>query len=322
VTEIDPVLAGVGDSRLEWTDLPADVRSSIEQRLGSKVRTAVSQPQGFSPAMASRLVLADGRRCFAKAIGPDDLSGAPGGQDIYRREAAIAARLPAAAPAPRLLESWETDRWLVLLFEDVDGRHPSLPWEHREFSNVLDAISTMSNALTPSPVSAPPAEIPGGVSYWALLAAHPEPLHRLSDLDLWATENVDKLATLELTSGPVYRGATLVHTDIRADNILLTDEAAIFVDWPHARIGPPWLDLLWFLPSVAMQGGPEPNAVFWNQPAAANADRDSVIGVLCGIAGFFLFGATQPAPPGLPHLRKMQYAQGAQALRWVKKLLA
>ena len=33
----------------------------------------------------------------------------------------------------------------------------------------------------------------------------------------------------------------------------------LVVDWPHARIGAAWVDLLWFAPSVAMQGGPAPN---------------------------------------------------------------
>jgi hypothetical protein len=36
--------------------------------LGSRVVSAVTQPGGFSPGAAARLVLADGRRAFAKAV--------------------------------------------------------------------------------------------------------------------------------------------------------------------------------------------------------------------------------------------------------------
>ena len=70
------------------------------------------------------LSLADGRRVFVKAIGPDYESGAPGGQDIYRREARIVAGLPGSAPVPRLMESWEADNWVVLLFEEIGGGIP------------------------------------------------------------------------------------------------------------------------------------------------------------------------------------------------------
>ncbi len=56
----------------------------------------------------------------------------------------------------------------------------------------------------------------------------------------------------------------LAHTDIRADNILLTQDRVVFVDWPWAFIAAPWFDLLTMLPSVLAFGGPP-------QPRAAVA---------------------------------------------------
>jgi aminoglycoside phosphotransferase (APT) family kinase protein len=47
----------------------------------------------------------------------------------------------------------------------------------------------------------------------------------------------------------------LLHADIRADNILLTRQRAMVVDWPWAR-GAAFTDLVLFAPSVALQGGP------------------------------------------------------------------
>ena len=43
-----------------------------------------------------------------------------------------------------------------------------------------------------------------------------------------------------------HRGAQAarVLTDIRADNILLTQDRVVFVDWPWACIAAPWFDLL------------------------------------------------------------------------------
>jgi hypothetical protein len=93
-----------------------------------------------------------------------------------------------------------------------------------------------------------------------------------------------------------------------------------FVDWPHARVGAPWLDLAYFLPSVAMQGGPLPDEVFWGHPLARFAQRQDVSSVLAGLAGFMIHSATQPPPPGIPNLRSFQLAQGQQAVRWLRKM--
>lgn len=316
------MLAGRGGTRVAWRRMPLPVRASVERRLGSRVEHAESQDHGFSPAMASRLALANGSRVFVKAIGPDHESGAPGGQEIYRREARTTSRLPAAVAAPGLIDSWDVDGWVVLVFEDIDGHHPRLPWRDFELRRVLDAMTDLSERLTPSPVSAPPAAIPGGLNGWELLASDPALLGRLPELDPWVRDHLRVLAARSGGSRPAWNGRTLLHTDLRADNIVLTDDRVMFVDWPHARIGAPWIDLLWFLPSVAMQGGPPPTDLFWSHPIAQGADADAVLAVLAGVAGFFTYGATQPPPPGLPRLRRFQLGQAVEAVAWLRHLIS
>jgi aminoglycoside phosphotransferase (APT) family kinase protein len=154
-----------------------------------------------------------------------------------------------------------------------------------------------------------------------MLSDEPAALIRLVGLDLWVRENLDRLTKIAVTSGQAFEGSTLLHSDIRADNILLTDEGVYFVDWPHATVGAAWLDLLYFLPSVAMQGGPDPQATFWSHPVANGARGDTVRSVLAGMAGFFIYGATQPPPPGLPTVRRFQLAQGIEAVRWLRQML-
>ena len=65
--------------RLEWDEALALITFNrpekrnaistrmIEEILGAPVVAAHSQPGGFSPGLGARLVLADGRRAFAKA---------------------------------------------------------------------------------------------------------------------------------------------------------------------------------------------------------------------------------------------------------------
>jgi hypothetical protein len=88
--------------RLGWRETPARVRAAIRSWLGAEVVDARSQPGGFSPGLAARLRLADGRRVFVKAIGAERT---PLGPSSYRAEARITAALPPSVPAPRLLWS-------------------------------------------------------------------------------------------------------------------------------------------------------------------------------------------------------------------------
>jgi hypothetical protein len=50
------------DSRIGWLDLPRHVRLAVEATIGGAVVEAVSQPDGFSPATADRVRIADERR--------------------------------------------------------------------------------------------------------------------------------------------------------------------------------------------------------------------------------------------------------------------
>ena len=65
--------------RVPWDRLPSEIRVVIEQRLGATVTRAATSPGGFSPGLAARLELEDGRRVFAKAVGPEPNRDSPGG---------------------------------------------------------------------------------------------------------------------------------------------------------------------------------------------------------------------------------------------------
>ncbi|MGH2812581.1 MAG: hypothetical protein ACRDI1_07705 [Actinomycetota bacterium] len=110
--------------------------------------------------------------------------------------------------------------------------------------------------------------------------------------------------------------------DIRADNLLLSDNKLWVVDWPHAALGAEWMDLLLFLPSVAMQGGPKAWEIFDQHPTVAGADPSDVDAVLCAFTGMLVVGALAPPPPGLPTVRTFQAALGRAALEWLKGRLA
>jgi aminoglycoside phosphotransferase (APT) family kinase protein len=313
-----PPAAGV---RVPWAEVPAAVRAAVEELVGDRVVAAVTQLGGFSPGVAARLRLAGGGRAFVKATGPHLNPDSPG---LHRAEARITAALPASAPVPRLLGSLDRDGWVVLALEDVAGAHPVQPWREDELRRVLEAATELSKALTPSPIEAPRLAdaLDEQFQGWRRLAnAHRDGEDTLSWLDPWSRANVDRLAALEDAWSDAAAGDTLLHNDMRADNILLTPDRVVFVDWPWAAIGAPWTDLVGMTPSVLMQGGPALLPVIEEHVTALGADPDAVTAVLAALTGYFMYQSHQPPPPGLPTVRAFQRAQGEAALPYLRRRL-
>jgi Ser/Thr protein kinase RdoA (MazF antagonist) len=292
--------------RIGWRDLPAHVQDAIAEILGSPVEEAVSQSGGFSPGTADRVLTTTGQRAFVKAVSPDQN---PKSAEMARREAAINAALPGTAPAPRLLGTFDDGHWIVLVFEDVDGRHPRTPWEKSELDAAVRAVRDLSRSLTPSPLphGRTAAEtLTTDFGGWSRIAADPP-----ADLEPWLLPRLDELAGIAARGLASLTGDTLVHLDVRPDNMLITPAGdVLFVDWPHGCNGPDWLDLTLLALNVEVHGG-DGDALL---PAAG---VDAVI----GFVGYFLDQARQAPPPGLPTVRAFQRAQGDALLPWMRRRL-
>ena len=303
--------------RLPWQAIPGQLRAEIERQLGGPVAEAVTQPGGFSPGVAARLLLADGRRAFVKAVG--DIN--PESPAIHRAEAKIAAALPPGTPSARLLGFIDTDDWVILTFEDIVGRMPAQPWQPAELERVLAAMADLAASLTPAPISAPLASerfrsLGRG---WRLLAARFRAgADDLAGADPWLRDNLDALAGLEEGFATAVDGPCLAHGDVRADNILLTRDRVVFVDWPWACLAQPWFDLVGMLPSVAMNGGPAPESVLASHPVTRGADGGAITTMVAALAGTWTYLGRKPDPPGLPTLRAFQLAQADITLGWLR----
>jgi aminoglycoside phosphotransferase (APT) family kinase protein len=300
--------------------MPTRLQSVVENWMKSPVADVADQFGGFSPGVAARLSMTDGRKVFIKAAGPELNPDTPA---LHRREAAVAARLPDGVPAPRLLFTHDEggDGWIVMLFEDVDGRNPGMPWTNDDARRLVEGMQLLAVSLSPSPlemqeVGTVADHFRASVCGWAELLAMGTRLQ-----DEWAMRNLEKLAAIERLAPTATKGRSLIHFDIRADNVLLTRERVYFVDWPHARIGAPWVDLLGLAPSVAMQGGPELDELLGMYKMPAAVSREAITTVLASIAGYFVRSSLKPPPPGIPGVREFQAAQGAAAVRWLKARL-
>lgn len=295
--------------------MPGTVQAAIEDRLGSKVVAAHSQTGGFSPGVAARLELTDGSRAFVKAVCTVPNPDSPA---MHRREARIAAALPASVPAPALRFSYDDGEWIALAFDDVDGHNPTMPWNAAELERVLSALHDLAVALTPAPIALDTARdgLARQLGGWRRIAADEKLRARVPG---GVRRRLPELLDLEEHWPEAVGGDSLVHLDLRADNILLTSARVFVVDWPAAAIGAPWLDLVAMLPSVAMQGGPEPEGVWRAHPLGRGVDDRRVDAFVAALAGYFVHSALLPAPAGLPTLRVFQAGQGTTAFDWLAR---
>lgn len=275
--------------RLEWRFLPPHIRAEVERRLGAPVTDAVSQTGGFTPGFASVLTCADGSRHFVKAA---STIAQQVFADAYREEARKLEMLPDGVPAPRLLWIHDADDWVVLGLEYVDGRPPLRPWVPAELAAASQMAITIAERLTPAP-----AGIDRAVDDFAAWPA------------LW--DRVDHPRAAECRAladryAEVVDGETLVHVDIRDDNLIVRpDGSVVACDWNWPVRGAAWLDSLFLL--IGPRGdGLDVEAHIAAHPLLAGVDPEHVDVAIALVLGYFSASAQQPVPPTSPYLRQAQ----------------
>jgi aminoglycoside phosphotransferase (APT) family kinase protein len=229
----------------------------------------------------------------------------------YREEARKLAALPAEAPAPRLLWTHDDEDWMVLSTEYVDARQPHRPWRPDDLTACVAMVEGLAAALTPPPaalaLTAAEEEFAGWPAYWDdVRAAPPGPL-----------EHVEEAAALAARYREVVAGDTLVHTDIRDDNLLLDGDGRVLLcDWNWPSVGAAWLDTVFLM--IGPRGdGLDVDAVLASSRLTRDVPAESVDIVLALVTGYFLMSAQQPVPATSPHVRDAQRWQGEVCWGWL-----
>jgi len=292
--------------RLEWRFLPPHIRKLVEQHIGSPVVEAESQRSGFTPGFASVLSCADGSRHFVKAA---SVKAQAPFATAYREEARKLAALPPGTPAPRL--QWvHDDDWVVLGLAYVEAHNPGRPWRADDLTRCLDALEKVADLLSPAPAglrldgfAAEFAELPG---YWDRVAElYPGQPH------------LAEAAALAAGFAEVTAGDTLVHTDVRDDNVLVcADGRTLFCDWNWPVVGAPWIDTVMAL--VGPRGdGLDVEQVLGERRLTRDVPAEHVDRLLALLCGYCLRHAAEPVPPTSPWLREAQRWQGEVLWAWL-----
>jgi len=307
-----PAPSGRTARRLEWPFLPPNLRALIERRCGSPVVEADSQGGGFTPGFASVLTCEDGSRHFVKAA---SVKAQRPFADSYREEARKLRFIPESVPAPRLLWSLDDD-WVVLGLEYVDGHNPARPWRRADLDACLDMLEQVATELTPPPegldLDSFESDFGELVGYWDHVRATQPGLRHL-----------EEAAELAAGFAEVTAGDTLVHTDVRDDNVILgvilgRDGKVWMCDWNWPVVGAPWIDSLFTL--IGPRGdGMDVDPVIGERALLRDVPPEHVDRVLALLVGYFFKQRDEPVPPTSPHIRAHQSWQGEACWAWLSE---
>jgi hypothetical protein len=251
---------------------------------------------GFTPASRRLVTLPDGRRAFAKGATTDLTEG------WLRAEHHVYTHLDGSF-MPRLLGWDDSGERPVLLLEDLSGARWPPPWEAGDEALVMAALDELH--AVPSPPGLPRAEDEFGDS-WPEVVADPRPFVSLGLVsEQWLAANLLTLRRASETAR--LAGGSVVHLDIRSDNLCFRDGRALIVDWNWTALGHPALDAQFWLPSLVLEGG---------RPAVELEAEYAA-----WLVGFFAASAGLPPIPDAPGVRPLQLAQLKVVLPWACRLL-
>lgn len=157
---------------------------------------------------------------------------------------------------PEFLGAYDEDDATLIVTEDLSDAAWPPPWSSEQIDAVLAALDALHRADPPEGIDnldAARAAIVG----WPEIAANPKPfLSTRLCTAAWLERALPELV-LATDVAPL-DGPQLLHFDVRSDNLCLRDGQALLFDWNLARLGNGDFDVAFWLPSLALEGGPSP----------------------------------------------------------------
>lgn len=262
--------------------------------------------RGYTHAGRHRAVLDDGRSVFVKSA-VDELSAG-----WLRLEHVVYANVDGPF-LPRFYAYDEEDGLPLLVLEDLSDAYWPPPWRDRDVAAVRESLGML--AVTDAPRGLTPIQVwkEDWLSRWRSVEQDPEPfLSTGVGSRAWLDANLRALEAAAARA-PLEEGSSLLHLDVRSDNLALTERGALLVDWNWASSGNALVDLVAWAPSLCIETGTQPEDLVDAEGAGEFAALIS--GVWMNVAGL------PPPPTGTQRLRDAQLAQLRICLPWACRVL-
>lgn len=154
----------------------------------------------------------------------------------------------------------------ILLTEDLSDAHwPADHWPVNWRTGQMDALIRVLERLAEvsAPSGLPAMGETGGNAIWRGIEVDAEEFLRLGLCsETWLMQALPALIEAEMAVD--LRGDVLVHDDVRSDNLCFLGDRLVLVDWSQAMRGHGEYDRTKTLPTLTLEGGPEPYEIMPN----------------------------------------------------------
>lgn len=272
----------------------------IEKIAGAKPTSWHLIDRGYTVAERWSMSLDDGTSVFVKIATDEDTVG-------WLRDEAKVYQSIRGDFLPRFI-GWDDGEFPLLILEDLSAGTWFWEWSHEYIQRVLSTLNKVANTRVPEDFPEltrmseklmgwqEVAEDPSGFLGLGLVSA--DWLQRALPILIQAEENVN------------LEGNSLVHVDVRSDNLCFYGDRTLLIDWNWARRGNPKVDLIFWLPSLHSEGGPPPWEITLDEPE-----------LIAAVAGFYAARAPQPIHKQGGTIRQLQLRMLKSALPWAVRAL-
>ena len=239
---------------------------------------------------------------FVKSAAKENLAG------WLRREHEVYTSLSGTfIPA---LVGWDDDGVRPLLaIEDLSDADWTPRWDAARVEAVRAALAELGQSAPPPNTRAVRDTFPELFGRWRVVESDPGPFLSTGLRDQEWLERALPVIIAAADAAQI-EGDQVCHFDVRSDNLCFHGGRAVLVDWNWVSLGNPDVDVAAWLPSVRVEGGPQP----WEVLPGAGELAAFVAGVWAAVAGL-------PPPETAPTVRAVQVRQLAVALDWIDREL-
>jgi hypothetical protein len=325
------------ESKPGWSEVPPEAKVELARIIGAPIAEATIAWGGYGPSATFILHTSDGKKFFCKGTHPGFTEM---GKSAFHSELSYYLSIPELAKfGPAFHGATHHDEWHLLVLDFVERVVEVPPWTAEAFRGAIRMLARFhahppKRARELLPVAEEQTAFMGlyrAEDGWKTLAK-PEQregflalFHDRDTVARWLETHLADFIALEAQASHIGGPRSWVHHDVRSDNLLFhrADEPML-VDFPFLAHGPTLMDVAFFLPSVAGEGGPAPaeGLLVYEEAGEHRFALPDLAITVATVTGFFAARAGQPDIPGLPRLRWVQKLQLFPSLRWLSQVMA
>jgi fructosamine-3-kinase len=232
---------------------------------------------------------------------------------------------------PQMYATFRYKDWHCLVLEDL-GPKSVPPWSTPKARAITYALADFHQASAGATLPewlAHPANTFGGEN-WAKTAQESDGFHKIAEMVgedsaqalKWFQNISPTIERLLVQADFSVEPHTILHGDLRSDNLRFSKNRLALFDWPAITRGRPEWDIVGFAQSVAVEGGPFPEEILnWYQEKTP-LENAAIESALAWCLTLFANRAWRPEIPGLPRLRRFQRQQLGMVILWIARHLS